>query len=274
MREHPVDRSEFLLDSTADIEADLDQEGILEPSAMYPPSVVPDTVVLAFLPKTVHAVGALEGSRVCRQVSDMLAPRPLYERDHRGVRVGFCYPAIGAPHTVMIMEELIARGVRRFVAVGSAGVLVPDLVLGHPFVITSALRDEGTSAQYAAPSAVIEADPLGVRACEEVLDEAGVGFAAGRVWTTDAIYRETRGRVQRRIAQGCAMVDMEASALQAVAKFRGVRLGHIVFSADSLVGEQWDHRSWNHAVDVHETLFWLAMDAAVRLAELDADPSS
>jgi uridine phosphorylase len=270
MAGEPADRG-FGLDSTADIAADLGQEGILEPSAMYPPSVVPDTVVLAFLPETVRAVGGRQDSRICRHVSDMLEPRPLYERDHRGVRVGFCYPAIGAPHTVMIMEELIARGVQRFVAVGSAGVLVPDLVLGHPFVVTSALRDEGTSSQYAAPAPVVEADLLGVRACEEALDEAGVGFSAGRVWTTDAIYRETRGRVARRIAQGCALVDMEASALQAVARYRGVRIGQILFSADTLVGEAWDSRSWNHAVDVHETVFWLAMDAAVRLAELDSE---
>lgn len=263
-----------LLDSAAEIEADLGQEGILEPTAMYQPAAVPDTVVLAFLPDVVASVGALEGSRVCRQVSDMLDTRPLYERDHRGQRIGWCYPGIGAPHAVMIMEELIARGVQRFVAVGSAGVLVPDLVLGHPFVVTSAVRDEGTSAQYVPPAAVIDADPLGVRACEEALDEAGVGFSAGRVWTTDAIYRETRARAKRRIEQGCAMVEMEASALQAVAQFRGVRLGQIVFSADSLVGEAWDHRSWARAIDVHETVFWLAMDAAVRLAELDVEQTS
>lgn len=257
-----------LLDSAEEIAADLGQEGILEPSAMYQPAAVPDSVVLAFLPDVVDSVGALDGSRVCRQVSDMLDTRPLYERDHRGVRIGWCYPGIGAPHAAMIMEELIARGVQRFVAVGSAGVLVPGLVLGHPFVVSSALRDEGTSAHYAPPGAVIDADPLGVRACEEALDEAGVGFTAGRVWTTDAIYRETRARAKRRIDQGCAMVEMEASALQAVAQYRGVHLGHIVFSADSLVGEAWEHRSWTRAVDVHETLFWLAMDAAVRLAEL------
>lgn len=265
---HEHDLSTFL-DSTADIEADLAEEGVLEPSAIYQPSVVPDTVVLAFLPRTVQEVGQREGSRVCRRLSENLDPRPLYERDHRGQRIGFAYPSMGAPFTVMIMEELIARGVQRFVAVGSAGVLVPDLVLGHPFVVTSALRDEGTSPQYAPPSPVIDADPLGVQACEEVLAESGIGYSAGRVWTTDAIFRETRGRVRRRIAQGCAMVDMEAASIAAVARFRGVRLGQIVFSADSLAGEDWDHRSWSHAVDVHEAMFWAAMDAAVRLAELD-----
>lgn len=264
----------FPLDSAADIAADLTEPGLLEPSALYRPAGVPETVVLAWLPDTVREIGTREGSHLHRQVSDVLDPRPLYERDHRGVRIGWCYPTMGAPHSVMILEELIALGARRFIAVGGAGVLVPDLVMGHPFVVTSALRDEGTSAHYLVPGAVVEADPVGVRACEEALDEAGVGFAAGRTWTTDAIYRENRAKVERRIAQGCAVVDMEASAIHAVAQYRGVRLGQIVFSADSLVEAEWDRRGWTGAHEVHEAMFWLAMDAAVRLAQLDGETAA
>jgi len=260
----------FPLDSSADLAADLEQEGFLEPSALYPRADVPATVVLAFLPQTVNEVGARDGSRLSRTISDVLEPRPLYERDHRGVRVGWCYPSMGAPHTAMVMEELIAMGARRFVAVGSAGVLRSELVMGHPFVVTSALRDEGTSAQYLLPSPVVEADPVGVRACREALVEAGVGFSAGRTWTTDAIYRETRGRVQRRMDQGCAVVEMEAAAMMAVARYREVHLGQILFGADSLAGEAWDSRAWPTAAAVHEAMFWWAMDAAVRLAELDS----
>ncbi len=262
------DRAPFPLDSTADLVADLEQEGFLEPSALYPRADVPAVAVLAFLPQTVHDVGAREGSRVTRTLSDVLEPRPLYEREHKGVRVGWCYPSMGGPHTVMVMEELIALGVRRIIAVGSAGVLRSELVMGHPFVVTSALRDEGTSGQYLLPSPVVDADPVGVRACREALVEAGVGFSAGRTWTTDAIYRETRGRVQRRMDQGCAVVEMEAASMMAVARYRDIHFGQILFGADSLAGESWDSRAWPTAADVHEAMFWWAMDAAVRLGEL------
>lgn len=257
-------------DTVADVTADLAEPGFLEPSGMYPPGDVPEAVVLCFLPETVAAMGELDGARVATPITGLLEPRPLYEREHRGHRIGWCWPSVGAPRAVMIMEELVARGVRRFIAVGSAGVLVPDMVMGHPFVITSAVRDEGTSAHYVAPAPVIDAEPVGVRACEEALAASGAGYSAGRAWTTDAIYRENRSKVERRIAAGCAVVEMEAAAFLAVARYRDVRFGQFVFSADSLAGQEWDGRSWESAREVHEGVFWLAMDAAARLVELDS----
>ena len=52
-----------------------------------------------------------------------------------------------------------------------------------------------------------------------------------------------------RRAEGCITVEMEAAALLAVARFRGVRLGQILYAGDSLAGEVWDHRDWVHAHD-------------------------
>lgn len=263
----PADPSASPGASLPAFEDDLAEPGILDPVALYPPGDVPDTAVICFFPETVERIGHAPGSSVSLPFDGFLGSRNLYEREHRGRRVAFFYPSVGAPRAAMYLEEAIARGCRHFIAVGSAGVLVPELVMGHPFVVTSAVRDEGTSAHYLPPGAVVEAPPEGVTALVETLTEAGVAFEQGRTWTTDAIYRETRSRVQRRIAQGCAVVEMEAAAFFAVAAYRGVSLGQMLFSADSLAGDAWDHRSWHRAQDAHEAVFWLAMDAAVRLAE-------
>lgn len=250
------------------LEDDLAHGGVLEPSMLFrPQDDVPDAVVLAFFPQTVEAIGALPDTSDEIVFRGMLSQRPLYVREHAGVRVGLCYPSIGAPRAVMFLEEALAMGCRTVIAVGSAGVLVPELVMGHPFVVTSALRDEGTSAHYApTDQPVLDADPVAVQAIQETLTAAGLPFAQGRTWTTDGIYRETRSRVDRRIAQGCLTVEMEASALIAVARYRGARLGQLLFSADSLADEDWDARGWHRAGDAHEAMVWLAMDAAARLA--------
>jgi hypothetical protein len=58
---------------------------------------------------------------------------------------------------------------------------------------------------------------------------------------------------------------MEAAALLAVARFRGVMFGQLLYAGDSLAGEAWDHRDWVHAHEARESLFWLAMDAAVEM---------
>lgn len=250
---------------------DLDEPGILEPAVMYPPHEdCPETAVICFFPGTVDAVAAMEGSSLAFEFFGLVGDSRMYVREHGGERVGFFFPEIGAPRAVMFLEEAIARGVKRFVAVGSAGVLVPELVMGHPLVVTSALRDEGTSAQYAAEGDVIDAQEAGIRACTQALEAAGLPYETGRAWTTDAIYRETRSRVARRIEQGAAVVDMEASAFIAVARFRGVELGQILWAADSLAGDEWDSRGWHTADDAHAAIFWVAMDAAARLAALPA----
>ena len=145
------------------------------------------------------------------------------------------------------------------------GALDDDLALGHPVVVSAAVRDEGTSYHYLPPSRLIEASPAIVAAVETVLKRAGVPFTTGTTWSTDAVYRETREKVSLRRAEGCITVEMEAAALLAVARFRGVGLGQILYAGDSLAGEVWDHRDWVHAHSACEALFWLAMDAAVEM---------
>lgn len=45
--------------------------------------------------------------------------------------------------------------------------------------------------------------------------------------------------------EGCAVVEMECSALAAVAQLRGVLWGELLFTADSLADlDQYDSRDW------------------------------
>ena len=132
-------------------------------------------------------------------------------------------------------------------------------------VVDSALRDEGTSFHYAAPSRVIDADPLGVAVLGATLTEMGIAFHVGRTWTTDALFRETRERVGRRIDEGCRVVDMESSAFIAVARYRDLRFAQLLYAGDSLAGAEWDSRDWGAAREVRERLFRAAARAAVSL---------
>jgi hypothetical protein len=73
----------------------------------------------------------------------------------------------------------------------------------------------------------------------------------------------------RRVAEGCITVEMEAAACFAVAAFRGVRFGQILYAADDLSGDLWNERGWVGHVSGREQLFWLAADAVVGLSEPD-----
>ena len=111
-------------------------------------------------------------------------------------------------------------------------------------VVSAAVRDEGTSFHYVPASRLLEFDDGEVRRLVDGCVEAGLPAAAGVTWTTDADFRETRGRTARRREEGCVAVEMEAASLAAVARFRAVRYGHVLYSGDDLTGDVWAERAW------------------------------
>jgi uridine phosphorylase len=65
--------------------------------------------------------------------------------------------------------------------------------------------------------------------------------------------------------EGCLVVEMEAAALFAVAQFRKITLGQIVYGGDLVVPEGWDERAWFERKSDRELLFWLAVEACAGL---------
>ena len=63
------------------------------------------------------------------------------------------------------------------------------------------------------------------------------------MWTTDAPYRETRKKVLDRKKEGCICVDMECSAISALAQFRNKEIFQFFYAADNLDSAKWDKRS-------------------------------
>ncbi|MBN9111823.1 MAG: nucleoside phosphorylase [Pseudonocardia sp.] len=244
-------------------EDDLAEPGVLDPSLHARRARLPEAAVLCFFPEVVAGFVEAGARRLTRLSSERESV--VWEIEVDGRPVAVVHPGIGAPLAAMTLEELIAMGARRVVAVGGAGVLVPDLVMGHAVVVGSALRDEGTSAHYLLPGRVVDADPYGVEVLQRTLDAAGLPHVTGRTWTTDAVYRETRARVERRRAEGCVTVDMEASAFIAVARFRGVRFAQVLLAADSLAGPEWDARGWTTARSARAGLTSAAARAALDL---------
>jgi uridine phosphorylase len=111
----------------------------------------------------------------------------------------------------------------------------------------------------------VVANPAGVLALENMLLARKVAYRTGKTWTTDAPYRETAPKIRARQEEGCLTVEMEAASLMAVAEFRGVTLGQVLYAGDDLSGSEWDERDWQDRKDVREKLFWLAAEACLGL---------
>ena len=253
------------------LENDLAEPGVIEAHMLHPGAPnVPRVAVLCFFNELLEQLAAEGALRSVYVLRSEIGRNPVYEFDTGHGTVAVVHPGVGAPLAAGFVEEVAALGVTTFVACGGAGALVPELALGHVMVVASALRDEGTSLHYAPPSRIIDADPLGVRVLEATLQARGVAYFVGRSWTTDALFRETRARVTRRIDEHCAMVDMESSAFIAVARYRGLKFAQLLYAGDSLAGDDWDSRHWDSARGIREELFHVACDAALALDRADA----
>ena len=194
-----------------------------------------------------------------------IGPNLIYVVEHEGKRFAVVHPGVGAPLAAAFLEELIALGSSKFIACGGSGVLNREMAVGHLVVPTSAVRDEGTSYHYLPPSREVSASPQGVEAVQQTLDAHNIPYITGKTWTTDAIYRETPAKIARRRDEGCVTVEMEAAAFFAVAQFRGVTFGQILYGGDDLSGDIWDQREWHLQASTREKLFWLAVEACLRL---------
>lgn len=247
------------------LEFDDSSPAFIEPSEHAPAVDPPEACVVTFFGDAVRRLREDGRARLLTDNAWEDGPHPLFEMEHDGQRVALLLSGVGAPLAGALLEQAIAMGCRAFVVCGGAGVLRPDLKLGHLIVVESALRDEGTSHHYLPAGRHVDADPVAVEVLTRLLDERGVAFQTGRVWTTDAPYRETPAKIESRRAEACIAVDMEAAALAAVARFRGVPLGHLLYGGDDLSGATWDHRSWQTQAVVRDNLLNLAASAVLRL---------
>lgn len=151
--------------------------------------------------------------------------------------IGIYKACFGAPAAGMLMEALIASGVKRFVMVGQAGAISPRCGIGDLFLPTWGVREEGTSYHYLSPDARcgVSEDLLGVvKGWLRTIE-----FVEGGVWTTDAPFRETVDKTQRFAKEEVLAVEMECTALMAVAAYRCVEFAAALVITDHLFSGEW-----------------------------------
>lgn len=254
-------------------EFDPSQTAIFDPSKVFDPLPgMPRVAVSCFSYVTFERMLKQLDVRKIAQLKSASQVYPVYQATYRGVEIALYMSAVGAPACVGQLEEMYALGVETTVIFGTCGVL--DRSIGDCAIIlpTSAMRDEGTSYHYAPPSDEIAVNVHHRQLFEDMLQSLKVPYVAGKCWTTDSMFRETREKTARRREQGCICVDMECASVAACARFRGKRALHFFYAADNLDAEVWDERSLsNHArLDEKDRIAGLALELAARIAQQNA----
>lgn len=165
---------------------------------------------------------------------------PLRQGSWSGKPVAIVGPLIGAPHTIMVMEKLIALGARMILYFGYTGSLQSEVKIGDLVVPTSAVSGEGTSKQYYPEIYPPIPDSTLVNLLNIALSGVTAPVHQGTIWSNDAIYRETVTLVQYYQNLGVKGVDMEMSAFFTLGKYRQVAVAGLLAVSDELFTFVWN----------------------------------
>lgn len=190
-----------------------------------------------------HAKKFIDGSSVDWWIYGESQPFCIGRLNNAEIGLGlFC---TGASAAVMMLEEVIACGARTIFEVGLSGGLQTFLQPSKIVVVTEAIRDEGTSHHYLPPDVKAESSSRLRNNLIKDLNERKIKHHVGSIWTTDGLYRETRSKFRKFKNAGVLGVNMETSAIFAVAKYRNVDAASAQVISDILTETGWA-QAWEH----------------------------
>ena len=155
-----------------------------------------------------------------------------------GEKVSVTSTGIGGPSAAIAMEELVKVGANTFIRVGTCGGMDIDVKSGDLVIATGAIRNEGTSREYAPIEFPAVADIEVVNALTAAAKQNGMTWHRGIVQCKDSFYGqhepqlmpvayELEQKWEAWLRLGCKASEMESAALFVVASYLRVRCGSV-----------------------------------------------
>ncbi len=217
-----------------------------------------DKMVITFFPEVVNKLAAQGQIREERLMSGENPFMVYHFIEHPDVLLTL--GQVGCPACGGNLDEFHAMGIEKVMFCGGGGVLDRNIAVGEILVVDGAIRDEGFSYQYIAPSRVIYTDPEVTGKIKNYLNGRSIPYLNGLTWTTDALFRETAQRISRRKEEGAKIVEMEQAGCIAVAQFRNFAYGALIYGGDDVSGEEWSGRGWNTREGIRHDLVMLCRE--------------
>ena len=188
---------------------------------------------------------------------------PIYKFNFEGKILGFYLTMIGSTMaSQFVIEANWITGASKFIMFGSSGSLNKEITFNKYVIPTEAYRDEGMSYHYAKASDYIEIKNHST--VKNIFDELHLPNVEGKIWTTDAFLRETKGQMAKRKEEGCIAVEMEIAGVQSVCDFHNLDLYSFIVTGDILSEEKYEVEGLHNANHSLDKLF-IALEIAKRL---------
>lgn len=159
----------------------------------------------------------------------------MHTGEYDGTKVTAINGGRFSPDTAITTEILCNAQVKSAIRIGSCGALRDDINIGDIIVIDNALRGDGVTPYYVDKNFKTESDKKLTDALEEVTKLTGLKVHRGKIWTTDALLKETREVVQGAIDQGAIAVDMVTSTFLTICQLYKIPATAIVAVSDNII---------------------------------------
>ena len=164
----------------------------------------------------------------------------LYSFLQDDIEIGIIPCVVGAPYAVLVAEQLFVSGCRFLISVTSAGIIKQPDNQQKFALITSSIRDEGTSYHYLPKDQISVLNKKMASLLVALEQEINCPFFSALSWTTDAPYRETSSAIAIMRNLGVTCVEMEAAALYALSEYKQYNIlcfAHITNSMAQSAGD-------------------------------------
>lgn len=159
----------------------------------------------------------------------------MYTGEYNGVRITAMNGGMFSANTAITTEIVCSIQGENLIRLGSCGALRDDIKVGDLILTTGSLRGDGVTPYYVDNSFVTEPDPQLTGALEKAAKKLGATMHTGKVWSTDALLRETKELVDSKAAAGAIAVDMVSSAFLTIAQINKVKAASILAVSDNVM---------------------------------------
>lgn len=184
-----------------------------------------------------------------------------------GERVSVCSTGIGGPSAAIALEELVHVGADTFIRVGTSGGMQPFVLGGDAIIATGAVRQEGTSREYAPVEFPAVSDFEVTGALTSAAKRLNINHHVGVIQSKDSFYGEhdpdsmasgdkLKSDWNAWLKCGVLTSEMECAALFTAGSVRRVRVGAVL----AVMGNQTRREMGLSDPIVHDT------DYAIKIA--------
>jgi uridine phosphorylase len=159
----------------------------------------------------------------------------MYTGEYEGIKITTINGGRFSADTAITTEVVCNAEIKNIIRIGTCGALNEKMQIGDLIVVDGVIRGDGVTPYYVDEKFITTPDKKLTDTLIEVAKRMGSQVYTGKVWTTDAILRETREVVETKRKEGAIAVDMVSSCLLTISQLYNVKAASILAVSDNVI---------------------------------------